>query len=79
MSNIPYVKSYEVVGYTADADVYCPSCARECYGSVDTGAVDREGNEVGVIQADSTWDYQPTCTVCRAEIEYVTVRGEASL
>lgn len=66
------MKSYDVVGYTADADTYCPPCARNIYGDDRLGAIevrDREGNLIGPIFADSEWDYAVTCSNCHTEID----------
>lgn len=58
---------FDVIGYTADADVYCPPCARNIYGdgiSGENGIKDREGNLVGPVFADSEWDYPVSCGKC---------------
>ena len=64
------MKSYDVLGYTADADVYCPTCADRRYGpqpEVLTAEEwqDDEGNEIGVIFADSEWDSPQHCSDCQ--------------
>jgi hypothetical protein len=51
---------FEVMGYAADADTYCPDCAEEKYPD----GIDNEGNEVGAIFADSEWDRAAYCAAC---------------
>ena len=52
--------SYEVMGYAADADTYCPDCAEEKYPD----GLDNEGHEVYPIFADSEWDRAVYCAAC---------------
>lgn len=44
-----YRKAWEIVGYTADADVWCVSCAESAYGPDSYGREDVEGNLVHAI------------------------------
>lgn len=49
------VKSWTVVGFTGDADMWCVGCARDRYGSDSEGVdvvTDGEGNVVFPIFAD---------------------------
>ncbi len=66
-----------VVGYAADADVYCPRCAAALYGADvldDTKTVyDREGNAIGPVFASEEWDYAPTCGRCRVALPYTAI------
>ena len=66
-----------VVGYTADADVYCPPCAAALYGADvldDTKTVyGREGNVVAPLFASEEWDYAPTCGRCHAALPYTAI------
>ncbi len=70
-----FVKPYGVLGYTADADTYCPNCTNKRYGpfprasfdgaTYDTeGFRDREGNEVYPIFASSEWGCDVYCSDC---------------
>ena len=64
------MKSYDVVGYTADAETYCGDCCTRKYGSTKEGTFDNEGNEIGAIFADSEWDCSlPCCTICGETLE----------
>lgn len=63
---------FDIIGYTADADIYCPPCARDIYGagiSTGIGIKDREGNLVAPVFADSEWDYPVSCGKCHQFIE----------
>lgn len=63
---------FDVVGYTADADTYCPLCASTIYGdglSIKSDTTDREGNLVGPIFVDSEWDYIVHCGKCGVAID----------
>lgn len=53
-----YQRCYEVVGYTHDADVYCPECAAKI------DAFHSESEEFGPIFCDSEWDYDVHCSCC---------------
>ena len=55
------------MGYTADADVWCEGCTLRFYGSLD--AVDREGNELGVLWPDSESDSPNHCAGCEAFLD----------
>ena len=68
---------YDVVGYTADADIWCAGCLRSCYGydALEDGKRDHEGNPIGAIFADSEWNYLLHCTRCREPIEIRVLGG----
>ena len=51
------LKSYEVVGYAADADIWCVECARQY-----PNGRDGEGNEVAPVFAEAV--YGCTDLVC---------------
>ena len=59
------MKAWEVIGYTADADIWCPTCAQEAYSPLSTDTEDHEGNLVHPIFAVEEWDYPPVCNRCR--------------
>jgi hypothetical protein len=61
------MKPYDVVGYTADADVYCPLCATTIYGEGilgENGIKDHEGNLVAPVFAEAEFDYPASCGKC---------------
>jgi rubredoxin len=68
-----------VIGYTADADVWCPTCAARNYGAADVGpnheprvadfALDSEGNEVHSIFSTDDVPADWCCHVCGDPIE----------
>jgi hypothetical protein len=74
-------KSYDVIGYTYEADIHCPECTRERFPDPDN-AVDDEGNDVQPIFADQFGDlieevdddygrtvqYAPRCSDCGEEL-----------
>jgi len=64
-----------VLGYTADADVWCSPCATALYGDPDT-ALDGEGNPVYPIFTCSEFDYEPHCRACGALIDCVVIHSE---
>ena len=58
---LPYQRVDDIVGYTADADMWCPPCARLVYDRRIDGilrtirqgdAIDREGNTVAPLFRD---------------------------
>ncbi len=59
-----YQDSSQVVGYTADADMWCPDCATAKYG--DPPETDREGNLVHPVFADQAH------SACAAEMGSVS-------
>ena len=75
-----YRKAWEVVGFTADADVWCRDCAARAYGPAvltDRTVRDGEGNEVAPIFVSDLglWDCQcgadgngPHCGKCGADV-----------
>jgi hypothetical protein len=50
-----------VIGYTADADIWCPACAEEVYGPLTEDTEDREGNLIYPIFAVGEWKDTPIC------------------
>ena len=67
------VKSYSVVGWTYEADVWCNECADEMGISNDKDSDEMGPDDGFPIFADSEWDYQPYCAGCGAKTPYVTV------
>ena len=59
------MKAWEVIGYTADADIWCPQCAWEVYGALTRDTKDHEGNPICSIFACEEWDDAPVCNCCR--------------
>lgn len=56
--------TYDVVGYTYDADIYC----ERCIIFVDQSFVDRTKGKPYPIFADDEFDYQPMCSNCLGAI-----------
>ena len=71
-----------IVGYTADADVYCPPCAVVLYkaGVLEDQCIvsDREGNAIRPCFAWDEWDYEPTCGRCRVALPHTAIDGSPS-
>jgi len=62
------MKSYDFEGYTTkDGDVICTDCTGQLHP--------RQEEELGYhpIFADSEWDYYPTCGICGAQLDYVSL------
>lgn len=57
------MKYHEVVGYTADADVWCPDCL-----PYDTDGRDSEGNDVHPIFAGDEKADEEYCNACRCKL-----------
>lgn len=57
------MKAWDVVGYTADVDVWCPDCL-----PFDAEGEDSEGNPVHPIFAVDEGAEVETCNVCRAKL-----------
>jgi hypothetical protein len=53
-----------VVGFTADANLYCPACAERRYGPDSQARRDHEGNGVHAVFSDSEWDCPQHCAAC---------------
>lgn len=53
-----------VVGFTADADTWCPACL-----PYPEDGEDSEGNGIGAIFDESEWDSPVHCTACHALLE----------
>ena len=62
------MKVHDVVGYAADADVWCTRCL-----PYDPEGLDGEGNPVAPVFAGSAWDYQPVCGGCGGELDVVVI------
>lgn len=69
-------KSYEVIGYTADAACWCPACAEKAYPGCtedDATVEDGEGNEVHPIfagdEGSESGEYCNDCGECIREPE----------
>lgn len=45
------MKAWDIIAYTADADIYCPECAERLYPGCEGTADDHEGNEVHPVFA----------------------------
>ena len=60
------MKAFDFRAVVYDGEVYCVDCC----------PVPVESEEVSPIFADSEWDYAPTCTVCGAEHDYMTILGQ---
>ena len=54
----------QMVGFTADADIYCPMCAAQRYGPDTPERRDHEGNGVHAVFSDSEWDTPQHCRAC---------------
>jgi hypothetical protein len=60
-------KSYEVIGYTYEADCHCLDCAGKRFPENDRCELygtDREGNEIHPIFFDTEFDSVPVCGDC---------------
>lgn len=73
---IQYRKTYEVTGYTADADIYCVPCATKIYGPNMDQAIDREGNPVNVVFLGTETEYMQHCAECGEEVETSVINRE---
>ena len=65
------MRAYDIVGYKADADIWCVSCARVAYPGCDDLAdvEDHEGNLVHPIFAvDEGWPLE-NCGGCHAVLD----------
>lgn len=58
------MKAYDIIGYTADASVFCPVCIKKVYQSEE---VDNEGNDIHPIFASDAVDGE-VCSECFIEI-----------
>lgn len=58
----------DVIGYAADADVWCVDCAEKRYGRL-MGRTDDEGNDVHPIFASDDADGPQVCAGCGEELE----------
>lgn len=65
------MKSYDVVGWTGDAEILCERCGFGAYGVTETSDVtvyDGDGNPVRPVFADQAYDYEAdapyTCGSC---------------
>jgi hypothetical protein len=56
------MKAYTILGYAADAALYCPDCAERLYPELET---DTEGNDITpVFACHEHPDGQPYCDGC---------------
>ncbi len=64
------MKAWEVVGYTADGEAWCPACAEARYGPAHPihERRDREGNAVHPDFAGDEWEYRPGSGACGASL-----------
>ena len=64
------MKAWEVVGYTADGEAWCPGCAEARYGPAHPihERRDREGNAVHPDFAGDEWEYRPGSGACGASL-----------
>ena len=64
------MKAWEVVGYTADAEAWCPACAVARYGPAHPihERRDREVIAMHPVFAGDEWEYRPRCGACGAAI-----------
>jgi predicted dehydrogenase len=66
-------KSYEVIGYTYEADCHCLDCTRKRFGgepeAVDYTATDNEGNDIHPIFLGDEFETAPVCGDCLTELE----------
>ena len=64
------MKAWEVVGYAADGEAWCPACAEARYGPAHPAHErrDREGNAVHTVFAGDESTYEPVCSACGAAI-----------
>ena len=58
------MKAWDVIGYTADADIWCPECAIEAYGTDLDNRRDSEGNDVHPIFASDEFSGEYVCNRC---------------
>lgn len=68
------MKSWEVVAWAKDGEVYCPDCAQE-FGLPESLAA-QEDSEWCPVFASDEWDHWPTCTGCLGTIYEVNMIGE---
>ena len=64
------MKAWEIVGYTADADIWCGECAERVYGpdKDDDSRTDSEGNPVHPLFASDEWESEACgCCGCRLD------------
>jgi hypothetical protein len=79
MHGIPLRKTYEIVGWTYEADLHCNECAEERFGPPErvSGSgrelhgVDNEGNEIHPIFLDQLEEFEttPVCGDCFTPIK----------
>lgn len=71
-----YRKTYEIVGYTYEADTHCLDCATKRFkdhldsnGFVREYVTDTEGNPIHPIFLGDEFDHTPFCGTCREQID----------
>jgi hypothetical protein len=62
-------KSHEVIGFTADADIWCLDCAKATYGADPEGGLreDGEGNTVHPVFLDQAMGDE-ACGKCHTQL-----------
>ena len=64
------MKAFEIIGYTYDADIHCPCCARERFDDLDSELEeDSEGNPIHPVFAGDESEGPEVCGTCGDEIE----------
>lgn len=60
------MRTYDVIGYALDGDLYC----KYCFDSLDESKQSMgEWDKPQAVFAGSEWDYSPCCAICGEEIE----------
>ena len=71
MERTPYRKTYEVVGYTYDADMHCVDCTITHFGAEAMtrriSPTDSEGNHIQVVFLEQATDGN-VCRECRRRL-----------
>ena len=62
-------KSYEITGYTFNADTYCTNCVSE-------DEIDSENNPANPIFLGSEWEHKIYCSNCNEEIDVSVIESE---
>lgn len=66
------MKSFDIIGYAADADIHCEKCIRKLYKAKrvngDLEGEDHEGNEISPMFADEGGSEAVHCGTCGCEL-----------
>jgi hypothetical protein len=62
------MKSWTIIGFTANADIWCPPCADATFGPDAADRIDGEGNTVNPIFASDEIEPGEACNQCQEEI-----------